>query len=198
MSKENLLFITLLTSIFTFALTYHAHASHPLQAHCSTSFQPLEFWIEKYDSIVVGEVLKVKPAIIGRPFSHTENLEPDDHYDTVCWGLFSVSEWLKGTGPKKIWIMSAFVPNPSVSEQELGQLKFCEFEKGRTYIAYGRYSKGMSSAQPAEMLVTASTKKIFSPSNMHCAPNTELHLGNRENILHEVKGAIKKQKEKPQ
>lgn len=167
-----------LFSTLPLAMTSAGYASHPLQSQCFDENKSLDSWIETIDTIIAGTAIEVQANGPGRT-----------HNEGNCWARFLVDEWLKGQGPKEIWITSLFSVN--ATSEELDGLKYCEFKKGHSYLVYGAHHRNTYNPVPSEWIGTSSTYNNPPPIYLHCPPNTELDRQSRKMLLPEVRQIIK-------
>lgn len=140
-----------------------AKASHSFQGKCFVKDRSLHYWVNASESILTG---KAEEVVYHTPF------EPSGA--AGCWARFKVREWLKGSEPEEIWVRAA-ISLPKVDEntsQELAQLKYCEFEKGNSYILYGRHIRKPISPDPPEWIAISSNKGA--EHLWHCPPHGKL------------------------
>lgn len=149
-------------ALATFFLTQaSAWAWHPFEGRCFDDERSLNYWVNASETILVGKAEEVVHHLSSRPSG-----------DSACWGRFKVQEWLKDNGPDEIWVRAA-ISISKVTErtyEEMESLKYCEFEKGKSYIIYGRHIRKPISPNLPEWIGIYSSKG----SRWNCPPHAKL------------------------
>lgn len=105
-----------------------------------------------------------------------------------CWAEIEVQEWLKGSGPDKLCVVSMFDPY-GITEEDAKSLKFCEFEEDESYAIFGGVSSQELSFPPYCYFYTASGN---ASNKWICVPNTRITKENEIILIEQIKIVIKK------
>lgn len=154
-------------------------AEGPLDTYCQSN-QHLEDWAEKMPHILIGTASAVVPKL---PSMQMQN--------NSCWSKFTVQEWLKGSGPKEIWVMSR-IHAFGRTYDDFKNLSYCEFKTGKTYIIFGRYTSASASGTPEYIgTATANGSDGFKGT---CPPNTEVKETENNLTVKQIRSLIEKEK----
>lgn len=159
-----------------FSISAYAFEPPEMGGMCSEVERNQKYWVDKAGSILIGKVDEVVPHYPARITGNSS-----------CWAKFKNIEWIKDTGPQEIWVES-YIDNERKPE-DIENLTYCEFKKGKTYIVYGSHAKNCVLPEIREFISTATDKGAHIP--LFCVPNNVLYFYNKSSTINEVRNLMK-------